>query len=83
MVGSQVRMECQIAKGTPEATFGWDKNGYTIDNRQIIIHDSLLTLEMSNLTMEDTGVYTCIARNTVSYQNDHIELTVMQPKGKE
>ena len=34
---------------------------------------------LNNLTVEDADVYTCIARATVSNQNDTIELKVMQP----
>jgi len=73
-------MECNIThEGIPTATFGWDKNGYPISGDKIIKNSTLFALKLSNLTMEDAGMYTCIARNTVSYKNDHIELRVTQP----
>ena len=79
MIGSQVTLECNItAQGMPSATFGWNKNGYTI-SQDATVNSFSLALTLRNITMEDNGVYTCIARNVVSYRNDHIELTVMQP----
>ena len=79
VVGSQVTLECNItAQGILSATFGWNKNGYTISHDSTINNLSL-ALTLRNVTMEDSGVYTCIARNVVSYRNDHIELAVMQP----
>ena len=80
VVGSQVTLECNItAPGIPTATFGWNKNGHTISHDITISNNSLLTLTSMNVTMEDAGVYTCEARNTVAYENDHIELNVTEP----
>jgi len=74
-----VILTCDIIhEGIPTATLGWDKNGYSISDNKIIKNSTLFALKLSNLTMEDAGVYTCIARNTVSYKNDHIELRVTQ-----
>ena len=79
VIGSQVTLECNItAEGIPRATFGWNKNGYTI-SYDTAINDFSLALTLRNITIEDNGVYTCIARNVVSYRNDHIGLAVMQP----
>ena len=72
-------MECIIiALGMPMATFGWNKNGYEISYDTIISNFSL-GLTLRNITMEDDGVYNCIARNVWSYRSDHIKLSVMQP----
>ena len=78
MVGSQVTMECIItALGMPIATFGWNKNGYEISHNTTISNSSLV-LTLKNVTMEDNGVYNCIARNVLTYRYDHVELTVIQ-----
>lgn len=61
----------------PKATFSWSKNGTAVDN-DVIINNSSMSLMLNNLTVEDAGVYTCIARAAVSNQNDTIELKVMQ-----
>ena len=72
-------MECNIiALGMPTATFGWNKNGYKISH-DTIINNFSLGLTLRNVTMEDDGLYNCIARNVLSYRSDHITLTVMQP----
>ena len=72
-------MECIItAFGTPTATFGWSKNGYKIALNTTISNSSLV-LTMKNVSTEDNGVYNCVARNVLTYQYDHIELTVTQP----
>ena len=79
IVGSQVILKCNIIDmGVPKATFSWNKNGSAIHN-DIVVKNSSISLMLNNLTMEDAGVYTCIARATVSNQNDTIELKVMQP----
>ena len=79
VVGSQVTLKCNIIDpGVPKATFTWNKNGSAIHN-DIVVKNSSISLVLNNLTMEDAGVYTCIARATVSNQNDTIELKVMQP----
>ena len=79
VVGSQVTMECIItALGTPTATFGWNKNGYEVSHNTTISSSSLV-LTLKNVTIEDNGVYNCIARNVLTYRYDHIELTVTQP----
>ena len=72
-------MECNITVlGMPTATFGWNKNGYKISH-DTTINNFSLGLTLRNVTMEDNGVYNCIARNVLSYRSDHITLTVMQP----
>ena len=72
-------MECIItALGMPTATFGWNKNGYEISLNTAISNLSF-AFTLKNVTMEDNGVYNCVARNVLTYQYDHIELTVTQP----
>ena len=78
MVRSQVTLECNItALGVPTAIFGWNKNSYAI-SYDTVSNNFSLALTLRNITMEDAGVYTCIARNAVSYRNDRIELAVME-----
>ena len=78
VVGSQVTLKCNIIDmGVPKATFSWNKNGSAIHN-DIVVKNSSISLMLNNLTVEDAGVYTCIARATMSNQNDTIELKLMQ-----
>ena len=71
---------CNITNpGIPPASFEWNQNGRTISYDTSLSSDSLLALTLRNVTKEDNGVYTCIARNRLSYQHDQIELHVTEP----
>ena len=71
---------CNITNpGIPPASFQWNKNGRTISYDTSLSSDSLLALTLRNVTKQDAGVYICIARNRLSYQNDQIELNVTEP----
>ena len=78
IMGSQAFLRCDIIeRGIPPAKFGWKKDGYDLSNvYPVSVNDSILTLQLSNVTMDSSGVYVCIASSTLSYHTDTVELIV-------
>ena len=72
-----VRLQCNILNiGIPQAFFGWNKDGRTVNNNHIFKNDTFTALTLFNLTEEDSGLYTCVAVGTYSDHSDNIELIV-------
>ena len=76
-VGSQITLACSIInKGVPVAQFGWLRNGIDLNGENIFTNNTFIVIELSNITMEDAGDYTCTARSARSYLSDTIALNV-------
>ena len=76
--GSKVTLVCMIVQpGEPRASFGWTKNGESIDSTyHVTINDSFVSITITNVTTQDTGIYTCTATGIESYHSDSIQMHV-------
>lgn len=76
-VGSNITLKCNIVnEGVPQATFSWSRNGYELNG--IKISNSTMAVTLTNLTLNDAGVYTCAANGLLSYHSDDMELSVVE-----
>jgi len=77
-VGSQAVLRCDIIeRGIPPATFSWKKDGYDLSSvYPVSVNDLILTLQLSNVTMSNSGVYVCTASNKLSHHTNTVELIV-------
>ena len=77
-VGSAtLTIKCNILnKGIPQAIITWKKNGRKVNNEYIYRNDTSTTLTLSNLTEEDSGLYTCIAIGPYSDHSGNVDLVV-------
>ena len=75
-VGSNVTLICTVSdKGTPPATFSWRRNGYELNDNNIV-NDTVMALVLTNVTMESVGTYVCSGTGVLSYRSDVVELIV-------
>ena len=78
IVGANVILRCHIIdKGIPEAVFSWKKNGNRMNGEYVILIDSsVMEITITNLTVDNAGVYTCIANGLLSYHSNSLQLIV-------
>uniref|UniRef100_A0A8C8R9I1 Ig-like domain-containing protein n=1 Tax=Pelusios castaneus TaxID=367368 RepID=A0A8C8R9I1_9SAUR len=75
------RYECKIG-GSPEIKVTWYKNETEIHDSEkyrLSFVDSMAVIEMHNLSLEDSGDYTCEARNAAGSANTSTSLKVKAP----
>uniref|UniRef100_A0A6I8N269 Ig-like domain-containing protein n=1 Tax=Ornithorhynchus anatinus TaxID=9258 RepID=A0A6I8N269_ORNAN len=75
------RFECKIG-GSPEIKVLWYKNDVEIrsgNKFQMSFVDSVAVIEMSNLSVEDSGDYTCEALNAAGSASSSTALRVKEP----
>ncbi len=62
-IGSNTIFECKSPRGIPEPLIWWEKDGYKldIDDKHYLMDDN--SLQIINITNNDSGQYICIARN--------------------
>lgn len=74
--GSRVRLMCSVI-GQPEPQIIWTKNGDRVrtGNREIFKYENgMASLEIPAAALEDSGYYTCVAKNV--YGQSTTESTV-------
>ncbi|XP_065350378.1 titin homolog isoform X13 [Cloeon dipterum] len=81
-VGSKVKLTCSVL-GTPDPTIQWfyeDKpiTPKTSANFRITNMDGLVTLEIKSATLEDAGLYTCIAKNEVGEEKSAAQVKIFE-----
>ena len=70
--------ECQVT-GTPEIDIYWFRDGNEInpsDKYKMSYVNSLVTLDICNADMKDSGMYYCEARNEAGSESCNMELRV-------
>lgn len=76
--GSSTSLECTIT-GTPEIKVNWYKQESEIlpsDKFRMSFVDSKSVLELNNVSVEDSGYYTCRAENEAGFDNCNVTVTV-------
>lgn len=66
-IGNKVRLSCFV--DGPDPNYRWLKNGLPLTYSprcRNVSADSLGALELTNLTLADSGVYTCVVRNPIT-----------------
>lgn len=74
--GDVARLECKVT-GSPVITFKWFKDEMEISSGPkytMGVTDSMVSLEMANCTVEDSGDYICVASSEAG--SDHCSSTV-------
>ena len=76
--GSRITLVCMIINpGEPRASFSWTKNGKSIDGTYpTMINNTFMSLTVTNVTAQDTGMYICTASGIELYHNDSIQVYV-------
>jgi len=80
-VGSQITLACSIInQGLPIAQFRWIRDGIIQHGKNVVINVALglFTMKLVNLTITDSGTYTCMATSKRSSRSDHIILNVSE-----
>ncbi|XP_054726012.1 papilin isoform X2 [Anastrepha obliqua] len=74
--GASIAMQCSV-QGNPAPNVTWTKDSIPLQaNERIQITTEPHTLVISNATPEDTGMYGCTARNSVSYNTSEERVTI-------
>ena len=68
-----VRIECSTMKGSPEAEIVWQRADDLPISERAIVNSSRM-LEIKDFSVNDYGVYKCIARNSAGEDSIHIEI---------
>ncbi|KAL5280951.1 PXDN family protein [Megaselia abdita] len=91
-VGTTLYLECD-ADGDPIPTLSWKINGKEITGtssttggpvvvtNRISLHNENTELEIENVTVADSGQYTCVAKNSKGRREVTAEITVENPQG--
>ncbi|KAJ0172778.1 hypothetical protein K1T71_011917 [Dendrolimus kikuchii] len=76
VLGSSTRVACK-ASGKPNPTVQWIKNGIVIsDNKQGIDYADLI---LEDVTMLQSGVYTCVVANEGGNEERKLKIDVLEP----
>lgn len=81
-VGSRIKLSC-VVQG-PDPNVKWFKNEQPMvysPRVRNMSHEGLCVLEITNCTLEDSGVYLCVVRNTESDASCECRLQVYDPRG--
>ncbi|XP_061075528.1 contactin-2 [Conger conger] len=78
-ISSQLRWSC-MAAGKPRPSIRWLRNGQPLASQDRVDIDSGL-LKISNLALEDSGMYQCVAENKhgTIYSNAELRVQVQAP----
>ena len=72
------QVTCQ-AEGFPRPTVNWSRVGMPLPAGRVEVNQGILTIK--NLTRADSGLYECVATNTVGTKKARTNVTVQRPLG--
>lgn len=76
-VGTTFKFHCVLDEGNLPVTFEWWKNGNRLfDNVNVETEPSESMLKVAKLKPEDSGNFTCVARNNFGFDQQSTVLTV-------
>uniref|UniRef100_A0AAV2KYV0 Ig-like domain-containing protein n=1 Tax=Knipowitschia caucasica TaxID=637954 RepID=A0AAV2KYV0_KNICA len=77
--GNMASLRC-VADGTPAPLMSWFKDGELLQSEgQLLLLNLNTTLQLSRVTVNHTGTYTCVANNSAGHTSRHFNLKVLEP----
>lgn len=79
-LGSRARLYCDV-RASPAPSIRWYKDGVPLedtDKYQSCYDGQVASLEIDNVTMEDAGLYTCVAENKNGSSETNAQLEVIK-----
>ncbi|KAJ0065491.1 hypothetical protein NL108_012446 [Boleophthalmus pectinirostris] len=84
--GNTAALVC-VADGTPAPVMTWFKDGQVLQSDrqahrsegQVLLLNLNTTVQISKVTVNNTGRYTCVANNTAGQASRHFNLKVLEP----
>ncbi|KAK6636854.1 hypothetical protein RUM43_010518 [Polyplax serrata] len=77
-IGGEIVVKCPVG-GVPPPTITWMKNGKPLSMASTFFQDENGSLIIKNLTINDAGIYTCTATNSVGSASKEIAFQVQVP----
>ena len=82
LVGVKLELTCKVSDTTAEVK--WKKNGSPVTSRARISRNGYKsTLVIENVESDDSGDYSCEARNQAGFMSSTVEIKVTEIKVKE
>ncbi|XP_060787017.1 hemicentin-1 isoform X2 [Neoarius graeffei] len=78
LVNGVLELEC-VADGVPPPTVSWMKGGRPLEDSRAVLHRDGQILTISNVQVEDAGVYTCLVSNPAGEDGRSLWVRVQLP----
>ncbi|XP_026768070.3 hemicentin-1 isoform X3 [Pangasianodon hypophthalmus] len=78
VVDGVLELEC-VADGVPPPTVSWMKDGRPLEDSRVVLHRDGQILTISNIQVEDAGVYTCLVSNLAGEDGRSLWVRVQLP----
>ncbi|KAM9476100.1 hemicentin-1 isoform 3-T3 [Clarias gariepinus] len=77
-VNGVLELKC-VADGFPPPTVSWIKDGRPLEDSRGVLHQDGQILTISNIQVEDAGVYTCLVSNPAGEDGQSVWVRVQPP----
>ncbi|XP_060737332.1 hemicentin-1 isoform X1 [Tachysurus vachellii] len=78
VVNGVLELDC-IADGFPPPTVSWMKDGHPLEDSRVVLHRDGQILTISNIQMEDAGLYSCLVSNPAGEDGRSLWVHVQAP----
>lgn len=73
-IGAQLSIACNVITGSKPITFVWRKNNEVLGDAAIEYYSKGTSIDISNVTINDRGSYSCTAKNSFGEDTKSAEL---------